>query len=167
MTDYKGVVYVIESSQDPEHVYIGSTKNGLKRRFSSHRTRGKNCAHPELTEWIHEMNASIRCLEEYPCKDNLELYKRERDYMEMFVDKGFKLLNRRITEELALKQSLPEDRQRIKELRRIERALTWTQRNARTAVFELEAMVKRIEWTYWDGWYILTDLHKLTKRHPQ
>lgn len=86
METFTGRVYKIVNSRDSK-IYIGSTKQSLEKRMNSHKSRHKKQEHkhPLLSEHfdLHGVeNFTIALLEEYKCKDYLELRKYEMEWQD-------------------------------------------------------------------------------------
>jgi adenylate kinase family enzyme len=79
MPDYqKGKIYKLWSPQGDE-IYIGSTINTLARRKEQHKTNLNSCCSKILFEKYDDVR--IELIEEYPCKNKMELNKREGHYI--------------------------------------------------------------------------------------
>ena len=80
--DYKnGKIYSIRSYQT-NNIYIGSTTQQLSKRLSLHRSHYKRYLDGEYTyvtsfEILKYDDYYIELIEEYPCKNKMELYKKE------------------------------------------------------------------------------------------
>ncbi len=84
MVNYKdSKIYLIKSSHT-DKVYVGSTTYTLRQRLQSHfkdLRRNKYCTAQDILKYDdHEMVL----IEEYPCKDVIELKTRERFFIENF-----------------------------------------------------------------------------------
>tara|TARA_R110002012_G_scaffold46121_2_gene122193 strand:+ start:3115 stop:3672 length:558 start_codon:yes stop_codon:yes gene_type:complete len=83
MKDYsKGKIYKIINDEN-DKFYIGSTIQKLCDRMTNHRTNKKfRCAIHNLGLDLYK--CSIILIEKYPCKDNEELRKKEREYFDKY-----------------------------------------------------------------------------------
>jgi len=82
MPDYsQGKIYKIVSSNHSK-IYIGSTTQTLKRRFSKHKSDRNCCA----TEIINAGGSDIKLIEDFPCLDKYQLEDREAEYQLMDWD---------------------------------------------------------------------------------
>ena len=79
MPNYQnGKIYKLWSPQGDE-IYIGSTINTLARRKEQHKTNLNSCCSKILFEKYDDVR--IELIEEYPCKNKMELNKREGYYI--------------------------------------------------------------------------------------
>ena len=75
MPDYsKGKIYKLWSPQG-EEIYIGSTTNTLAKRKGEHKQENYDCCSKILFEKYGDVR--IELIEEYPCKNKMELNRRE------------------------------------------------------------------------------------------
>ena len=74
----KGKIYKVTCAETG-NVYIGSTVQSLKKRFSAHNDTYNQC---ETRDFI---NPKIELLEDYPCETRGELLWKEREWMEKTV----------------------------------------------------------------------------------
>jgi len=97
-----GKIYIIKFiNKKDNHIYIGSTINNLKHRFSNHKSsrlfkRNKT----SLSKYIESKynnnwnNCYIQLLLNFPCNSRKELEKKEFQIINKFYkNKNFKLLN--------------------------------------------------------------------------
>ena len=74
-----GRIYIIKSKQTNK-VYIGSTVETLKKRFSKHKC-SKTCSSREILKYD---DAKIELLECYECENKEELRKKEGEYIRKY-----------------------------------------------------------------------------------
>jgi len=82
----QGKIYKLYSSDDPDNVYVGSTTQTLKDRFSCHRKDSKRNTHMKIYTHFNSIgwaNVSIELIEEVPCNSRTELVKREQSYIDL------------------------------------------------------------------------------------
>lgn len=78
-----GKIYIIKSKQT-DKVYIGSTFNTLKQRFTEHKSKHKskhNCTSKEIIKYP---DAEIILIECYECEDEKQLKTRESEYIRQY-----------------------------------------------------------------------------------
>ena len=77
----RGKIYKLVNEEFPDLVYYGSTIKKLSRRLTNHRadSKIKNNSSKIL---FSKGECKIILIENYPCKSNLELFKKERQYIE-------------------------------------------------------------------------------------
>lgn len=79
MPDYQnGKIYKLWSPQG-EEIYFGSTTNSLTRRFNNHKCMNERCSSKYLFEKYDDVR--IELVEEYPCNNRIELYRKEGEYI--------------------------------------------------------------------------------------
>ena len=90
--DYKNfVIYKIFNPENPDIIYIGSTKNFSKRK-SSHKKNVKNkCSKSykyPLYQYIRSLGGfekfTIEIIEKYPCNSNQEGKLKEQEFIDLF-----------------------------------------------------------------------------------
>jgi len=83
MVNYKnGKIYKIVNDVN-DKFYIGSTaQKYLSSRMATHRQKHSKCMSKNLGVDLKE--CSIILIENYPCKDNDELLKKEREYFDKY-----------------------------------------------------------------------------------
>ena len=72
-----GKIYKLVSSQT-DKIYIGSTTLSLKKRFAEHKYTSNVCSSKLITCYD---DVDIKLLEEYPCNNRKELFKKEGFYI--------------------------------------------------------------------------------------
>lgn len=80
----KGKIYRLVNSVDDEF-YIGSTCNPLHKRLYVHKYKAKSTTNRNVYKHLNEIgwdNVSIVLIEEHPCKNKMELERRERHWIE-------------------------------------------------------------------------------------
>jgi hypothetical protein len=101
----KGKIYTIRCKTNPEHVYVGSTIQSLRCRFTHH----KQCYKCSLYKIINEEfdgnwdNWYIELYENFSCENKEELFKREKEIIREIATinkNGFK------TEEIIKQENL-------------------------------------------------------------
>ena len=113
--DYKnGKIYTIRSHQT-DKIYIGSTTQPLSKRLSYHKTQYKqylNGKSPFITAYdiLQYEDAYIELLEEYPCDNREQLFKKEGE----LIRGGSNCVNKRI-EGRTNKQYKEDNKDKIKE----------------------------------------------------
>ena len=75
----KGIVYKI-SSPSTDKIYIGSTKQSLKNRFTYHKGKYNNSSSKQIIDY---KNSIIESIEEIECNSLFDLRDRERYYIEL------------------------------------------------------------------------------------
>ena len=82
MLDYsEGKIYKISSPYTKKN-YIGSTCKTLKRRLQHH-ISSDSCSSIEIVKYV---DFSIQLIENFPCKNRIELRKREQYYLDLYKD---------------------------------------------------------------------------------
>jgi group I intron endonuclease len=90
--DYsKGKIYKIVNNIDDE-IYVGSTTQPLYKRMENHRRNCRNEKKQSRRIYSHMLehgihNFKIILIEEYPCKNKMELERRERHFIEVMKSK--------------------------------------------------------------------------------
>lgn len=83
MVNYKnGKIYCIRSHKT-DKIYIGSTTQILCKRMTGHKRKLQNCTSKIIMSYG---DAYIELIEEYPCKNKMELNKKEGEYIRKFKD---------------------------------------------------------------------------------
>ena len=77
-----GKIYAVRSNHT-EKIYIGSTAQTLSRRMSVHRNQPTRCSSREIMQYS---DAYIELIEEFPCRNKMELNKREGEIIRATVD---------------------------------------------------------------------------------
>ncbi len=85
MPNYQnGKIYKI-TSPSTDKIYIGSTTQLLKERFSQHRSRFKKCRKQYSSRHLLKYNdCIIELIEDYPCNSKNELIEREQFYVNLY-----------------------------------------------------------------------------------
>jgi len=86
MNYQNGKIYIIKNHIN-DLVYIGSTTQTLKKRFSNHKAHMKHKQNVQIYKAMKELdikNFYIELLEECPCDCSNELRKREGDYIKQY-----------------------------------------------------------------------------------
>jgi hypothetical protein len=82
MVNYQnGKIYCIRSRSRPDLVYVGSTANTLSKRFGGHKA-SNTCSSKQI---IDVGDAYIELIEEYPCENKEQLFRREGQIMRSMV----------------------------------------------------------------------------------
>ena len=94
-----GYIYKIARKSDKKTVYIGSTFKVLKYRFSEHKCEYKRflngkCHYYSSFEIVKYEDAEINLIEEVEVKDKTELRQIEDDFMTIYDDIGFNVVNK-------------------------------------------------------------------------
>ena len=82
------LIYKISSYSRPDLVYVGSTYNSLKKRFSRHKSDfrafnvGKSKTYISSFEIIKLGDCYIEKIEDFPCETRKQLLLRERHFFE-------------------------------------------------------------------------------------
>lgn len=87
--DYKqGKIYKLVSDNSDD-IYIGSTCQSLtarlgghKRDYNSYLKEDKNRRYCTAQKILEKENCKIVLIEKYPCNDKIELFKKEREWIE-------------------------------------------------------------------------------------
>jgi len=79
----KGKIYLIKNKNDTSKIYVGSTIETLKSRYSKHKHDSKNySSRCNLYKYIDDWNDWEMTLhEEYPCDNKQDLERREYQIM--------------------------------------------------------------------------------------
>jgi hypothetical protein len=100
MPDYQqGKIYMITTQKNCK-IYIGSTSKTLHERFLSHKSKyrrwldGSNKEYITAYEILEYDDCKIELIEECPCNDKTEIYKREAHHM--MLNRDF-IVNKHIT----------------------------------------------------------------------
>lgn len=78
----KGYIYKLYCKDEPNVIYIGSTKSTLKQRLSGHKYDYKRGRGASSRSIIEKGNSVIELLEEIEFENIKELRKKEREYIE-------------------------------------------------------------------------------------
>ena len=96
-----GKIYIIKFSNNDNHIYIGSTINSIKTRFSNHKCSHLNKQKTTISKYICEKynnkwdKCNIELLLNYPCKNKKELVKKEYQIINKYVrNKKYIVLNK-------------------------------------------------------------------------
>jgi hypothetical protein len=92
MKDYsKGKIYKIVNDENYKF-YVGSTIQPLHKRMNTHRKKNNNCMSKNIG--VDLKQCSIILIENYPCKDENELKRREREFFDKYKKEGLTIVNK-------------------------------------------------------------------------
>ena len=92
MKDYsKGKIYKLVNDIN-DKFYIGSTVQPLHKRMDDHKRKSNQCTSKKIG--VDLKQCSIILIENYPCKDENELKRRERQYFEKYKKEGLNIVNK-------------------------------------------------------------------------
>ena len=97
MNKYKdGKIYKIICDKS-DLIYIGSTIRSLKDRFSAHDSDTKKTRKNQTcSKYLFKLGeCNIVLIEEYSCNNKTELHIREQYWMDIYKEKGVKLINKK------------------------------------------------------------------------
>lgn len=97
-----GRVYKIYSKDEPNKLYIGSTKYPLNNRLSRHKSDYKSKKHASCFDYIKFNNYKMELIEKLEVENIPELRMRERFFILKFRNDGYDVHNKKLPSNITL-----------------------------------------------------------------